>query len=205
MSVDSTAVQAHQHAVGARKAPPAATPQKGADGGTNKVDPVLRRLVVRLAEVVSSASAWDALGEASADDVVESCSERRHGSGTLDNLCSDLKGLFCPHTNDVRVFCAFHIHLATRPKEYDVRYADLLAQGYVEGPRAASAAEVASRIGCPISAAIVELSEFTGEKAAYLEPIAEAARIWDGSDPVPRLCRSNRRGGRDLSVLPAPP
>ncbi|WP_413777873.1 IS5 family transposase [Streptomyces sp. AM2-3-1] len=39
VSVDSTAVRAHQHAAGARKAPPAAAPQKGADGGTNQVDP----------------------------------------------------------------------------------------------------------------------------------------------------------------------
>ncbi|WP_406503048.1 IS5 family transposase [Streptomyces sp. NBC_01602] len=54
VSVDSTAVRAHQHAAGARKAPPAAAPQKGAGRGTNQVDPVLRRLVVRLAEVVSS-------------------------------------------------------------------------------------------------------------------------------------------------------
>lgn len=65
VSVDSTAVRAHQHVPGARKAPPAAAPQKGADRGTNQVDPLLRRLAVRLAELVSSASAWDAPGEAS--------------------------------------------------------------------------------------------------------------------------------------------
>lgn len=65
VSVDSTAVRAHQHAAGARKAPPATAPQKGAGRGTNQVDPVLRRLAVRLAEVVSSANAWDALAEAS--------------------------------------------------------------------------------------------------------------------------------------------
>ncbi|MGG8409391.1 IS5 family transposase [Streptomyces sp. 12297] len=40
VSVDSTAVRAHQHAAGARKTPPAATPQKGAARGTNQVDPV---------------------------------------------------------------------------------------------------------------------------------------------------------------------
>ncbi|CDR01326.1 transposase IS4 family protein [Streptomyces iranensis] len=65
VSVDSTAVRAHQHAAGARKAPPAAVPQRGADRGTNQVDPVLRRLAVRLAEVVSSASAWGAPAAAS--------------------------------------------------------------------------------------------------------------------------------------------
>ncbi|WP_456294407.1 IS5 family transposase [[Kitasatospora] papulosa] len=41
VSVDSTAVRAHQHAAGARKAPAAAVPQRGAARGTNQVDPVL--------------------------------------------------------------------------------------------------------------------------------------------------------------------
>ncbi|MFF8027154.1 IS5 family transposase [Streptomyces sp. NPDC007896] len=41
VSVDSTAVRAHQHAAGARKAPPSAVPQKGACQGTNQADPVL--------------------------------------------------------------------------------------------------------------------------------------------------------------------
>jgi transposase len=60
VSVDSTAVRAHQHAAGARTAPPAAIPQRGPRRGTNLVDPVLRKLGVRLEEVVRSASAWDA-------------------------------------------------------------------------------------------------------------------------------------------------
>ncbi|WP_443742854.1 IS5 family transposase [Streptomyces tardus] len=51
VSVDSTAVRAHQHAAGARKAPAVAVPQKGIAGGTNQVDPVLRKLRVRLEEV----------------------------------------------------------------------------------------------------------------------------------------------------------
>ncbi|BCK67419.1 hypothetical protein Srufu_013720 [Streptomyces libani subsp. rufus] len=59
VSVDSTAVRAHQHAAGARKTPPAAVPQRGAGRGTNRVDPVLRKLAVRLEEVVRSASVWD--------------------------------------------------------------------------------------------------------------------------------------------------
>ncbi|MDR6981391.1 transposase [Streptomyces sp. 3330] len=65
VSVDSTAVRAHQHAAGARKAPPAASPQRGALPRTNQVDPVLRKLAVRLEEVVRSASAWDAPAAAS--------------------------------------------------------------------------------------------------------------------------------------------
>lgn len=63
MSVDSTAVRAHQHAAGARKTPPAAIAQKGAAPGTNQVDPVLRKLLVRLEEVVKSANAWDVPAE----------------------------------------------------------------------------------------------------------------------------------------------
>ncbi|MFI6201947.1 IS5 family transposase [Streptomyces phaeochromogenes] len=39
VSVDSTAVRARQHAAGARKAPPAADPQKGVRPRTNPVDP----------------------------------------------------------------------------------------------------------------------------------------------------------------------
>lgn len=65
VSVDSTAVRAHQHAAGARKGPPAAVPQKGVGQGTNRVDQVLRKLAIRLEEVVSSANAWDAPAAAS--------------------------------------------------------------------------------------------------------------------------------------------
>ncbi|MDQ0795409.1 transposase [Streptomyces sp. B1I3] len=59
VSVDSTAVRAHQHAAGARKATPAVASQKGAKRGTNRVDPVVRKLILRLEEVVRSANAWD--------------------------------------------------------------------------------------------------------------------------------------------------
>lgn len=65
VSVDSTVVRAHQHAAGARKAPPAALPQKGARPGTKRADPVLGRLAVRLEEVVRSAKDWDAPAAAS--------------------------------------------------------------------------------------------------------------------------------------------
>jgi transposase len=62
VSVDSTAVRAHQHAAGARNAPPAAILQRGARG-TNQVDPVLRKLAVRMEEVVRSANVWDVPAE----------------------------------------------------------------------------------------------------------------------------------------------
>ncbi|MFI0967888.1 IS5 family transposase [Streptomyces sp. NPDC021080] len=57
VSVDSTAVRAHQHAAGARKAPTAPVAQKGTGSGTDLVDPVLRKLAVRLEAVVRSANA----------------------------------------------------------------------------------------------------------------------------------------------------
>jgi len=63
VSVDSTAVRAHQHAAGARKALPAAVHQRGAGRGTYRGDPALRKLAVRLEEVVRSASVWDVPAE----------------------------------------------------------------------------------------------------------------------------------------------
>lgn len=65
VSVDSTAVRAHQHAAGARKVSPATVPQKGAARGTNQVDPVLRKLAARLEGVVRSASVWGVPAEGS--------------------------------------------------------------------------------------------------------------------------------------------
>ncbi|AYV25743.1 hypothetical protein EES41_03205 [Streptomyces sp. ADI95-16] len=59
VSVDSTVVRAHQHAAGAVESA-ASSPQRGHVRGTNQVDPVLRKLAVRLEEVVRSASVWDA-------------------------------------------------------------------------------------------------------------------------------------------------
>ncbi|MFE0043670.1 transposase [Streptomyces albireticuli] len=78
VSVDSTAVRAHQHAAGARKAPAAGLPQKGAGQGTNQADPVLRKLAARLEEVVRSASAWDGPAE---DSPPKSTSSPRDDAG----------------------------------------------------------------------------------------------------------------------------
>lgn len=61
VSVDSTVVRAHRHAAGARKVPGRRS-SKGAGRGRNQVDPVLRKLAVRLEEVVRSASVWDVPG-----------------------------------------------------------------------------------------------------------------------------------------------
>jgi transposase len=78
VSVDSTAVRAHQHAAGARKTPAADLAQKGAGRGTNQVDPVLRKLTARLEEVVRSANAWDVPG---ADSPPRSISSPTDGAG----------------------------------------------------------------------------------------------------------------------------
>lgn len=67
-------------------------------------------------------------------------------------------------------------------------HADLLAQGYVEG----HAGWIGGRgrfsycVHEEVPGSIVELSEFIGEKAAYFESIAEAARTWGGGDPIRR-------------------
>ncbi len=53
VSVDSTTARAHQHAAGARNAPPPmASPLKGGRAGTKRCDLVLQSLSARLAEVV---------------------------------------------------------------------------------------------------------------------------------------------------------
>jgi len=78
VSVDSTVIRAHQHAAGARKTSPPAVVQRGADRGTNPVDPVWRKLTARLAEVVRSANAWDAPAAASRP---KSTSPPRGGAG----------------------------------------------------------------------------------------------------------------------------
>jgi transposase len=78
VSVDSTAVRAHQHAAGARKTPAADLAQKGAGRGTNLVDPVLRKLTARLEEVVRSVSAWGVPG---ADSPPRSISSPTDGAG----------------------------------------------------------------------------------------------------------------------------
>lgn len=80
VSVDSTAVRAHQHAAGARKVSPAAVPQRGAAWGTNRVDPVLRKPAARLEEVVRSANAWDV---PAADSPPRSTSWPRADAGPL--------------------------------------------------------------------------------------------------------------------------
>jgi transposase len=59
VSVDSTVMRAHQHAAGARKAPPPAV-SKGATATEHQIDPAWTGLATHLAEVVAQVRAWAA-------------------------------------------------------------------------------------------------------------------------------------------------
>ncbi len=66
ISVDSSSVRAHQHAAGARTAPPpAAAASKGDEAAEHQAETVWQSLVDRLVEVVQEARAWAARGAAS--------------------------------------------------------------------------------------------------------------------------------------------
>lgn len=64
ISVDSTSIRAHQHAAGARKAPPPTT-SKGARVVAHQSDQMWDRLCIRLAEVVREVRRSAVPGEAS--------------------------------------------------------------------------------------------------------------------------------------------
>lgn len=84
VSVDSTAVGAHQHAAGARKVSPAAVSQRRAERGTNQVDPVLRNLAAHLEGAVRSVNAWD-VPAADSPSVPQSARIRNYWLGGKDN------------------------------------------------------------------------------------------------------------------------
>lgn len=65
ISVDSTVMRAHQHAVGARKALPPPVSSKGAEAMGHQIEPVWVGLAVHLAEVVQQVKVWAARAEAS--------------------------------------------------------------------------------------------------------------------------------------------
>lgn len=66
VSVDSTSVRAHQHAAGARTAPPPVPGKsKGAEAMEHQAESPWQSLVARLVEVVQQVRAWAARGEAS--------------------------------------------------------------------------------------------------------------------------------------------
>lgn len=64
ISVDSTVMRAHQHAAGARTAPPPVS-LKGAAVVEHQIDPAWKGLAGRLAEVVRQVRAWAAHGAGS--------------------------------------------------------------------------------------------------------------------------------------------
>lgn len=57
VAVDSTSIRAHQHAAGARHAPPPPASEKGEPERTVHPDPAVRSLIGRLVEVVDPANA----------------------------------------------------------------------------------------------------------------------------------------------------
>ena len=66
VSVDSTSVRAHQHAAGARTAPPPAPAKsKGAEDAEHQAESPWQSLAARLVEVVREVRVWVARGEAS--------------------------------------------------------------------------------------------------------------------------------------------
>ncbi|GHE14552.1 hypothetical protein GCM10010339_85600 [Streptomyces alanosinicus] len=65
VSVDSTVMRAHQHAAGARKAPPPPALSKGADAMAHQSDPAWAGLADHLAEVVLQVRVWAARAAAS--------------------------------------------------------------------------------------------------------------------------------------------
>ena len=65
VSVDSTSVRAHQHAAGARTAPPPAAKSKGAKDVKHQAESPWQSLLARLVEVVREVRAWAARAEAS--------------------------------------------------------------------------------------------------------------------------------------------
>jgi len=80
-------------------------------------------------------------------------------------------------------------HVAFWTAEFDARLAELVALGYAVGQSGAVGAD--GRFAYLVHPArpddIVELSETGGRKGRFFEHVAEAARSWDGTDPIRRL------------------
>lgn len=73
---------------------------------------------------------------------------------------------------------------------FDDYVAQLLALGYVEGHAGrmgANRGRFAYFLRPDFPSAMVELSESTGGKAEYFEQVRQAARVWDGREPIRRL------------------
>jgi catechol 2,3-dioxygenase-like lactoylglutathione lyase family enzyme len=72
---------------------------------------------------------------------------------------------------------------------FDSFAARLQARGYVEGHggRMGARGRFAYYVHSDLPGNIVEISEMAGGKGEYFATIAEAARTWDGSDPIRRI------------------
>ena len=76
-------------------------------------------------------------------------------------------------------------HLSSWPAEYDARLACALARGYTIGQQGDSARGRFVYLwneGHP--GTVIEMADLTPARARIFDGIREAARGWDGSDPV---------------------
>jgi len=84
--------------------------------------------------------------------------------------------------------CAQHVAYWTEDR-YDELHRRLCEAGYVEGHggRMGMRGRFAYFVHADLPSAMVELSELSGGKGEYFAQIAQAARGWDGSDPIRRV------------------
>ncbi|HEY5858347.1 MAG TPA: VOC family protein [Aldersonia sp.] len=77
-------------------------------------------------------------------------------------------------------------HIAYWTEQYDDVHAELIAAGLTEAHqgRCGNRGRFSYFVHADVPGSVIELSEYTGGKRAYFESIAEAARNWDGTDPV---------------------
>ena len=73
--------------------------------------------------------------------------------------------------------------------QFDSIGAQLRERGYVEGHggRMGARGRFAYYVHSDLPGNIVEISEMAGGKGEYFASIAEAAKAWDGSDPIRRI------------------
>lgn len=70
--------------------------------------------------------------------------------------------------------------------QFDDWCASLLAHGYVEGHsgRMGQRGRYAYFVHSDLPSGMIEISEMRGGKGEYFAKVREAARIWDGTDPI---------------------
>ncbi|MFE5706525.1 VOC family protein [Rhodococcus koreensis] len=76
-------------------------------------------------------------------------------------------------------------HIAFWAEDYDDKYTELLRRGFIEAHagRSGTRGRFSYFTHEDVPGTVLELSEYTGEKADYFAMIAAAAADWDGTDP----------------------